>query len=143
MAIMPLSAAFFNFIIPFCFLIFTKCNRFPISIKIIKQCINKMPEGPVKSIDGKVTPPKRENLKNSMEALIHHFKLYTEGHKVPEGEVYTAVEAPKGEFGVYLVSDGSNRPYRCKIRAFMTTIAEWLLCRFSTRTPSIFLLFTF
>ena len=87
------------------------------SIKIIKQCINKMPDGPVKSIDGKVTPPKRENLKNSMEALIHHFKLFSEGFRVPSGEIYTAVEAPKGEFGVYLVADGSNKPYKCKIRA--------------------------
>jgi len=87
------------------------------SIKIIKQCINKMPDGPVKSIDGKVTPPKREDLKNSMEALIHHFKLFSEGFRVPSGEIYTAVEAPKGEFGVYLVADGSNKPYKCKIRA--------------------------
>ena len=91
------------------------------SIRIMKQCIEKMrlPEGqgPVSSTDGKVVPPKRGEMKQSMEALIHHFKLYTEGYKVPEGEVYAAVEAPKGEFGVYLVSDGSNKPYRCKIRA--------------------------
>ena len=87
------------------------------SVKIIKDCIKKMPPGPVKSIDGKITPPKREDLKNSMEALIHHFKLFSEGFRVPEGEIYTAVEAPKGEFGVYLVSDGSNKPYKCKIRA--------------------------
>jgi len=87
------------------------------SIKIIKDCLKKMPPGPVKSIDGKVTPPKKENLKNSMEALIHHFKLFSEGFRVPEGEIYTAVEAPKGEFGVYLISDGSNKPYKCKIRA--------------------------
>ena len=87
------------------------------SVKIIKDCIKKMPSGPVKSIDGKITPPKREDLKNSMEALIHHFKLFSEGFRVPEGEVYTAVEAPKGEFGVYLISDGSNKPYKCKIRA--------------------------
>jgi NADH-quinone oxidoreductase subunit D len=87
------------------------------SIKIIKDCIKNMPSGPVKSIDGKITPPKRENLKNSMEALIHHFKLFSEGYRVPEGEIYTAVEAPKGEFGVYLISDGSNKPYKCKIRA--------------------------
>jgi len=86
-------------------------------IKIIKECINKMPSGPVKSVDGKITPPKREDLKTSMEALIHHFKLFSEGFRVPEGEIYTAVEAPKGEFGVYLISDGSNRPYKCKIRA--------------------------
>ena len=76
-----------------------------------------MPEGPIASDDRKVSPPKRAEMKQSMEALIHHFKLYTEGFKVPEGEVYAAVEAPKGEFGVYLVSDGSNKPYRCKIRA--------------------------
>ena len=87
------------------------------SVKIIKDCIKKMPSGPVKSIDGKLTPPKREDLKNSMEALIHHFKLFSEGYRVPKGEIYTAVEAPKGEFGVYLISDGSNKPYKCKIRA--------------------------
>ncbi len=87
------------------------------SIRIMKQCIEKMPEGPVTTTDGKVSPPRRAEMKQSMEALIHHFKLYTEGYKVPEGEVYAAVEAPKGEFGVYLVSDGSNKPYRCKIRA--------------------------
>ena len=87
------------------------------SIKIIKDCIKKMPSGPVKSIDGKITPPKKDDLKNSMEALIHHFKLFSEGFRVPEGEIYTAVEAPKGEFGVYLISDGSNKPYKCKIRA--------------------------
>ena len=87
------------------------------SVKIIRDCIKNIPSGPVKSIDGKITPPKREDLKNSMEALIHHFKLFSEGFRVPEGEIYTAVEAPKGEFGVYLVSDGSNKPYKCKIRA--------------------------
>ena len=87
------------------------------SVKIIKDSIKKMPSGPVKSIDGKITPPKREDLKNSMEALIHHFKLFSEGFRVPKGEIYTAVEAPKGEFGVYLISDGSNKPYKCKIRA--------------------------
>jgi NADH-quinone oxidoreductase subunit D len=87
------------------------------SVKIMRQCIEKMPGGPVSSADNKVVPPKRAEVKTSMEALIHHFKLYTEGFHVPEGEVYVAVEAPKGEFGVYLVSDGSNRPYRCKIRA--------------------------
>ena len=87
------------------------------SIKIMKECIKNMPSGPVKSIDGKISPPKRENLKNSMEALIHHFKLFSEGFRVPIGEIYTAVEAPKGEFGVYLISDGSNKPYKCKIRA--------------------------
>jgi len=87
------------------------------SVKIIRDCIKNMPSGPVKSIDGKITPPKRKDLKNSMEALIHHFKLFSEGFRVPEGEIYTAVEAPKGEFGVYLISDGSNKPYKCKIRA--------------------------
>ena len=87
------------------------------SIKIIKTCIKKMPPGPVKTIDGKITPPKREGLKNSMEALIHHFKLFSEGFRVTSGEIYTAVEAPKGEFGVYLIADGTNKPYKCKIRA--------------------------
>ncbi len=87
------------------------------SIKIIRQVIENMPMGPAKSIDHKVTPPSRTDMKHSMEALIHHFKLYTEGFKVPAGETYTAVEAPKGEFGVYLISDGTNKPYRCKIRA--------------------------
>jgi len=87
------------------------------SLKIIRQCLNDMPGGPVLSIDNKIAPPRRADMKRSMEALIHHFKLYTEGIRVPEGEVYAAVEAPKGEFGVYLVSDGSNKPYRCKIRA--------------------------
>ena len=87
------------------------------SIHIMKQCLDNMTAGPVMSIDNKITPPRRAEMKTSMEALIHHFKLYTEGFKVPEGEVYAAVEAPKGEFGVYLVSDGSNMPYRCKIRA--------------------------
>ena len=87
------------------------------SVKIIKQCIELMPQGPVLAADNKVTPPRRGEMKRSMEALIHHFKLYTEGFHVPEGEVYAAVEAPKGEFGVYLVSDGSNRPYRVHLRA--------------------------
>ena len=87
------------------------------SIRIMKQCLANMPSGPVSSQDGKVVPPKRGEMKQSMEALIHHFKLYTEGYHVPAGEVYSAVEAPKGEFGVYLISDGSNKPYRCKIRA--------------------------
>ncbi len=87
------------------------------SVKIMRQAIEMMPAGPVKTIDGKVASPKRADMKRSMEALIHHFKLYTEGYNVPEGETYTAVEAPKGEFGVYLVADGTNRPYRCKIRA--------------------------
>ncbi len=91
------------------------------STSIIKQAVAKLREpegrGPVSTTDGKVAPPKRDEMKRSMEALIHHFKLYTEGYKVPAGEVYCAVEAPKGEFGVYLVSDGTNKPYRCKLRA--------------------------
>jgi len=87
------------------------------SVAIIRQCLDQMPEGPVKIDNHKITPPPRAEMKTSMEALIHHFKLFTEGYHVPEGETYTAVEAPKGEFGVYLVSDGSSRPYRCKIRA--------------------------
>ena len=87
------------------------------SLRIIQQCLDELPEGPVKTQDNKISPPGRAEMKGSMEALIHHFKLYTEGYKVPAGETYTAVEAPKGEFGVYLVSDGSNKPYRCKIRA--------------------------
>ncbi len=87
------------------------------SAKLMKQAIEKMPKGPVMVDDHKITPPKRADMKNSMEALIHHFKLYTEGYHVPAGETYTAVEAPKGEFGVYLVADGTNKPYRCYIRA--------------------------
>jgi NADH-quinone oxidoreductase subunit D len=87
------------------------------SLKIMTQCLEQMPDGPIKYQDHKISPPTRAELKRSMEALIHHFKLYTEGFHVPEGESYAAVEAPKGEFGVYLVSDGTNRPYRCKIRA--------------------------
>ena len=87
------------------------------SLKIIKQCIKAMPSGPVKSVDGKISPPKRTEIKQSMEALIHHFKLFSEGYRVPEGEIYVPVEAPKGEFGVFLISDGSNKPYKCKIRA--------------------------
>jgi len=87
------------------------------SVRIVRQCIENMPDGPVMTEDGKVGPPSRGEMKRSMEALIHHFKLYTEGFHVPPGETYTAVEAPKGEFGVYLVSDGTNKPYRCKIRA--------------------------
>ena len=86
------------------------------SIRIIKQCLRDMPDGPIASLDRKVVPPKRGEMKQSMEALIHHFKLYTEGFHVPAGEVYVATESPKGEFGVYLVSDGTNKPYRCKIR---------------------------
>jgi len=91
------------------------------SVRIMKQCIDKLTsgegQGPVLAPNNKVTPPRRDEMKRSMEALIHHFKLFTEGFHVPEGEVYAAVEAPKGEFGVYLVADGTNRPYRCKLRA--------------------------
>lgn len=87
------------------------------SASIIKQAIEKMEEGPIICEDKKIAPPKRSEMKRSMEALIHHFKLYTEGYDVGPGDIYAAVEAPKGEFGVYLVSDGSNKPYRCKIRA--------------------------
>jgi NADH-quinone oxidoreductase subunit D len=86
------------------------------SLRIMKQALDKMPAGPVTVNDRKVSPPPRAEMKTSMEALIHHFKLYTEGYHVPPGETFTAVEAPKGEFAVYLVSDGTNRPYRCKIR---------------------------
>lgn len=87
------------------------------SLKIMRQCLKELPDGPVKVNDYKVAPPPRAEMKSSMEAMIHHFKLYTEGYHVPEGETYTAVEAPKGEFAVFLVSDGTNRPYRCHIRA--------------------------
>ena len=87
------------------------------SVRIIQQCLAKMKPGPAKVQDRKFTSPPRGEMKRSMEALIHHFKLYTEGYHVPEGATYTAVESPKGEFGVYLVADGSNRPYRCKIRS--------------------------
>ncbi len=103
--------------------------------RIMKQCVQKLNapdgKGPVASTDGKVVPPKRGEMKQSMEALIHHFKLYTEGYKVPAGEIYAAVEAPKGEFGVYLVSDGTNKPYRCHIRApgFAHLSAMDRLCR--------------
>ncbi|HIJ42936.1 MAG TPA: NADH-quinone oxidoreductase subunit D, partial [Rhodospirillaceae bacterium] len=87
------------------------------SIKIVKQCLDDMPAGPVMLRNHKISPPPRAEMKESMEALIHHFKLYTEGYHVAAGETYTVVEAPKGEFGVYLISDGTNKPYRCKIRA--------------------------
>ena len=105
------------------------------SVRIMRQCILKLAlpdaQGPVSSADGKIAPPSRAKMKRSMEALIHHFKLMTEGFHVPAGEVYAAVEAPKGEFGVYLVSDGSNKPYRCKIRApgFAHLQAMDFLCR--------------
>ena len=87
------------------------------SIKIIEQCIAKIPNGEVITDDKRVAPPKRVEMKNSMEGLINHFKLYTEGYHVPAGEVYGCVEAPKGEFGVYIISDGSNKPHRCRLRA--------------------------
>lgn len=87
------------------------------SLNIIQQCLNKIPAGPIKTDDQKITPPARLQMKQSMEALIHHFKLYSEGYTVPAGETYAAVEAPKGEFGVYLVSNGTTRPYRCKIKS--------------------------
>jgi NADH-quinone oxidoreductase subunit D len=105
------------------------------SIRIMKQCLTKLRmaegQGPVMAENYKVTPPRRGQMKRSMEALIHHFKLYTEGFHVPAGEVYAAVEAPKGEFGVYLVADGTNKPYRCKIRApgFPHMQAMEFLCR--------------
>ena len=101
------------------------------SARIMKQCLAEMPEGPIASEDRKVVPPKRGEMKQSMEALIHHFKLYTEGFHVPAGEVYVATESPKGEFGVYLVSDGTNKPYRCKLRApgFAHLQAMDFLCR--------------
>jgi NADH-quinone oxidoreductase subunit D len=105
------------------------------SVRIMDQCIERLNspdgQGPVSADDNKVVPPKRAEMKRSMEALIHHFKLYTEGYKVPPGEVYAAVEAPKGEFGVYLVSDGTNKPYRCKLRApgFAHLQAMDFLCR--------------
>lgn len=87
------------------------------SLKIIFQCINNIPEGIIKTDDKKITPPKRNDIKQSMESLIHHFKLHAQGIYLPASETYTASEAPKGEFGVYLISDGTNRPYRCKIKA--------------------------
>jgi NADH-quinone oxidoreductase subunit D len=87
------------------------------SVRLIDQVLARLAPGPVMAVDRKIAPPPRGDMKGSMEALIHHFKLYTEGYHVPAGETYAAVEAPKGEFGVYVVSDGSNRPYRCKIRA--------------------------
>ena len=105
------------------------------STYLIRQCVERLlgaeKVGPVSNTDGKVVPPKRAAMKRSMEALIHHFKLYTEGYKVPAGEVYAAVEAPKGEFGVYLVSDGTNKPYRCKLRApgFAHLSAMDFMCR--------------
>jgi len=87
------------------------------SLRIIMQCLSMMPEGPIKVADNKITPPSRSHMKQSMESLIHHFKFFTEGFVVPVGKTYTSIEAPKGEFGVFLMSDGTNKPYRCKIRA--------------------------
>jgi NADH:ubiquinone oxidoreductase subunit D len=87
------------------------------SLKIIEQAINQIPQGIIKTNDNKLVPPSRTLIKYSMESLIHHFKLYSEGFTIPKNEIYTATEAPKGEFGVFLVSDGTNKPYRCHIRA--------------------------
>jgi NADH dehydrogenase (ubiquinone) Fe-S protein 2 len=87
------------------------------SLSIIEQCLNQMPEGFVKVDDRKISPPSRANMKFSMESLIHHFKLYSEGYNVPKGEAYAAIEAPKGEFGVFVASDGTAKPYRCRIKA--------------------------
>jgi len=92
-----------------------RCEEVRQSARIMRQCLKQMPKGPI-GTSNKVFPPRRAEMKTSMEALIHHFKLYSEGYHVPAGEVYVATESPKGEFGVYLVSDGTNRPYRCKIR---------------------------
>jgi NADH-quinone oxidoreductase subunit D len=105
------------------------------SVRIMRQCITKLRDpagqGPITTLDGKIAPPSRRDMKRSMEALIHHFKLFTEGFHVPAGEVYAAVEAPKGEFGVYLIADGTNKPYRCKIRApgFAHLQAMDFMCR--------------
>src|SRR5205809_4514033 len=105
------------------------------SVRIMKQCLEQLRsaqvQGPVTHPDNKIVPPRRGEMKRSMESLIHHFKLYTEGFHVPAGEVYAAVEAPKGEFGVYLVSNGGNKPYKCKIRApgFAHLQAMDFLCR--------------
>jgi len=93
-----------------------RINEMRESIRIIVQCLNNMPEGPVKVDDAKIVPPSRTDMKESMESLIHHFKFFTENYSVPKGETYTSVEAPKGEFGVFLVSNGTSNPYRCKIR---------------------------
>lgn len=87
------------------------------SLFIINQCLNNIPSGPIKADNQKITSPSRLQLKQSMEAVIHHFKLHTEGYIVPAGESYTAVEAPKGEFGIFIVSNGTSRPYRCKVKA--------------------------
>ncbi|KAK1927497.1 nife hydrogenase-like protein [Papiliotrema laurentii] len=94
-----------------------RVQEFRESLRIISQCLNKMPTGAIKVDDHKIVPPPRASMKESMESLIHHFKIFSEGYSVPPGETYSAIEAPKGEMGVYLVSDGTNRPYKCKIRA--------------------------
>lgn len=94
-----------------------RMEEFRQSLRIIHQCLNQMPAGPVRVEDYKISPPPRSAMKENMEALIHHFLLYTKGYAVPPGETYSAIEAPKGEMGVYVVSDGSERPYRCHIRA--------------------------
>ncbi|WP_243444649.1 MULTISPECIES: NADH-quinone oxidoreductase subunit D [Pacificimonas] len=108
-----------------------RMNEMRESLRIIKQCLANMPAGPVMTTDSKIGPPKRGEMKRSMEALINHFKLYTEGFHVPEGDCYVATESPKGEFGIYLVSDGTNKPYRCKIRptAFSHLQAMEFLCK--------------
>jgi len=87
------------------------------SLNIIKQCIDKIPNGPIKYLDDKITPPSRTELKRSMESVIHHFKIFSEGYILPHGETYMYTEAPKGEFGVYLISNKTEKPYRCKIKA--------------------------
>ena len=94
-----------------------RINEMRQSISIINQCINLIKEGPIKTNDNKLFPPTRAYMKHTMESLIHHFKLYSEGFSVPVGETYVSVEAPKGEFGIYLVSNDTNKPYRCYIRA--------------------------
>ena len=101
------------------------------SLRIMLQCLNNMPAGPVKSEDKKLTPPTRREMKHSMESLIHHFKLFSEGFVVPPSEAYVGIEAPKGEFGVFLVSDGTNKPYRCKIRtpAFLSMQGMDFMCK--------------
>lgn len=87
------------------------------SLSIIKQCLDLIPLGPIKNVNTKISPPTRNSLKNSMESTIHHFKYFTEGSSVPAGETYTASEAPKGEFGIYLISNSTEKPFRCKIKA--------------------------
>ena len=96
---------------------FKRIQEFHESMKIIRQAMDSLPSGPVQSENRKYVPPPRSEIGVSMEALIHHFKLFTEGYSVPEGEAYAAVEHPKGEFGIYMISDGANKPYRVKIRA--------------------------